>query len=344
MYKGSIKFLTALVAVGTLAACGSGGSTSTSAEPEAASSSAAATSEASAVPAGEPLEIALITNDQFDPFYMTINAGAQDEAAAQGVNVTWNAPDKTEVSAQTAVVESVLARKPDGIVMSAIDANAMVGVFQKIKDAGIPVVVVDADINDPSLRLSAITSDNVRGGEMAAETMAELLGGSGQVSYDGYVPGIKSVDDRLAGWQAGIARLGLESVGETYSKGDLKEIAANAAAVMQKNPDLGGFFGSWTNPAIGLATAVQAADKVGEVKVIGFDASPDEVALLKQGVISALIVQKAYDMGTLGVRDIVEYRRDGVTPEASQKLDMIVATTENVDDPEVQKYLYRTAG
>jgi hypothetical protein len=49
-------------------------------------------------------------------------------------------------------------------------------------------------------------------------------------------------------------------------------------------------------------------------------------------------------MGTLGVRDIVEYLRDGVTPEASQKLDMIVATTENVDDPEVQKYLYRTAG
>ena len=77
------------------------------------------------------MEIALITNDQFDPFYMTINAGAEDEAAAQGVNVTWNAPDKTEVSAQTAVVESVLARKPDGIVMSAIDANAMVGVFQK---------------------------------------------------------------------------------------------------------------------------------------------------------------------------------------------------------------------
>lgn len=288
-------------------------------------------------------DIALITNDQFDPFYMTMNAGAQDEAKRLGVKVKWSAPATPDLPSQTAVLQSVLARKPDAIIMSAVDGRGMAAPVRQATSQGIPVITLDSDVNDKTARLAYIGSNNEEAGKVAAETMAKLLGGKGNVAYEGYVPGIQSVDSREAGWKKALPGLGLKQVGATYDKGDLKDVAANVNGLLRRHGDLQGIFASWTNPVIGSANALQNAGKAGKVKLVGLDAAPDEVALLRRGIVSALVVQKVYSMGQIGVQEIVNYLQTKQKP-ADKLLDFVVATKDNVDDPEVARYLYRKAG
>jgi ribose transport system substrate-binding protein len=131
-------------------------------------------------------DIALITNDSSDPFYVTLAAGAKAQAKAQGVKLSWQAGATIDLAGQTSVLNAVVAKKPDAIVMSIIDSKAMAGPLRKVKAAGIPVITVDTDIKDKSLRLATVRSDNFIGGKTAGTTMNTLLNGTGTVGFQGY--------------------------------------------------------------------------------------------------------------------------------------------------------------
>lgn len=343
--------LVALAAL-VLAACGgsdndddssssSGGSTSSS-ESSSGSTTAGGGEAASGERASREYRIALITNEE-SSFYITLNAGAQAEAERLGVQVDWSAPRTPDLPSQTATLQSVLARRPDGVLMTAVDRTGMVAPIRQLQAQDIPVIMLDSDVADRSVRMAFIGTNNEAAGEMAATEMDRLLGGEGKVAYEGYVPGIESVDQRESGWRRGLERYpGLESVGETYDRGDLAEVAANVNGLMRRDPDLRGIFASWTNAAIGTAQAVQNAGRTQDVNVIGMDADQQEVTLLKSGAIDALVVQQVFTAGELGVRQMVEYLENGTRPEDTL-LDPVIATRDNVDDPEIRELLYRAA-
>lgn len=287
----------------------------------------------------DALRIVMLLNDQFDPYYLTLVTGAEAKAEELGIDFEWQAPTTLDVASQTALLQSVAATKPDGIIMSALDANAMVAPMKAVMDSGIPIITVDSDVNDPSARLGTVKSDGHKSGEQAADYASELLGGEGVVGYVGYIPGIQSVDIRLEGWNDGIAAVsGIENIGDEYAEADVSENVAKASALLSREPGLNAIFASWTNATIGTAQAVQQAGR--DVAVIGMDASPDEVDLLRRGLVSALIVQRPYDMGGIAIEELVKYVRDGVDPESEILLDSVVATQENMDDPDVSVYFY----
>lgn len=336
--------LVALAAL-VLAACGS------SDDDDSSTSSGSATSGASTTGGGEAASgerarksyrIALITNEE-SSFYITLNAGAQAEAERLGVEVDWQAPRTPDLPSQTATLQSVLARRPDGVLMTAVDRTGMVAPIRQLQSQDIPVIMLDSDVADRSVRMAFIGTNNEAAGRLAAETMDGLLDGRGKVAYEGYVPGIESVDQREAGWRAGLAGLpGLESVGQTYDRGDLADVAANVNGLLRRDPDLGGIFASWTNAAIGTAQAVQNAGKTDDVNVVAMDADQQEVTLLRTGAIDALVVQQVFTAGELGVRQMVEYLENGTRP-TDTLLDPVIATRDNVDDEEIRKLLYRAA-
>ena len=329
----------ALVAlVVALAACGSSGDDGATG---AASSSSSSGGDAGGGKAR--YELALVTNEE-SSFYVTLNAGAQAEAKRLGVEVDWSAPRTPDLPSQTATLQSVLAKRPDGVLMTAVDRTGMVAPLRQLKAAGIPVIMLDADVADPSVRLAFIGTNNEAAGRMAAETMGRLLDGDGEVAYEGYVPGIESVDARERGWREGLAgEPGLRQVGQTYDRGDLAEVAANVNGMLRRHGDLRGIFASWTNAAIGTAQAVQNAGKTDDVDVVAMDADQQEVTLLRSGAIDALVVQQVYTAGELGVRQLVEHLQDGTRPRDTL-LDPVIATADNVEDPAIAKLLYRAAG
>lgn len=330
-----------VLSVAAMALAGCGSSNDDSSTSTAAATAAAATTTGGGTTT-KPLNIALITND-LTPYYTTVDAGAEAAAKKLNVKLTWGAPDKTDLATQVQYLQAVAARKPDGIVMSVFDAKGMVGALKQIKDKGIPVITVDTDISDPSLRLGYIGSNNKTGGELAAQTMAKLVPAGATVAHEGYTPGIQSVDDRKAGWESGIAAAGLKDGGSQYDKADLPSVQAAAAALLQRNPSLAGIFSDYQTGVVGTATAVKAAGKVGKVKIVGFDAAPDEVELLRSGVVDALLVQKAYSMGDDGVTQLAAYLRDKTPVPDHTETGFVVATKANIDTPAVKQYVYRAA-
>ncbi len=327
--------IAATAAVVLLAGCSSSSDGSSSS----GSTSAAAGGTASGSASGDPLEISLIVNDAFDPFYLTLVKGAEDEAEKLGIDLTWQAAQETTAASQTTTLQSVAAKKPDGIIMSVQDGTAMVASMKSVMDSGIPIITVDSDANDTSARLGTVKSDGEGSGKLAAEWANTYLGGTGKVGYIGYTPGIQSVDLRKDGWDAAIKTYpGLTVVDPQYAEVDLNQNAQKVSALLSRTPDVGVIFASWTNATLGAAQAVQEAGS--KAAIIGLDASPDEVALLRQGKVAALVVQKALDMGAQSVDEMAAYLQDGTEPSSDVLLESIVVTQDNIDDPDVAQYLY----
>lgn len=289
----------------------------------------------------EPLKIVMLLNDQFDPYYLTLVTGAEAKAEELGIDFSWQAPTTLDVAAQTQLLQSVAATQPDGIIMSALDADAMVAPMKAVMDSGIPIVTVDSDVNDESARLGTVKSDGKVAGEQAADFVNELLGGEGTVGYVGYTPGIQSVDVRLEGWTEKLTEFsGITNSGDEYAGADVSENVEKTSALLSRENDLDAIFASWTNATIGAAQGVQQAGR--DVAVIGMDASPDEVDLLERGLVTALVVQKPYDMGGIAIEELAGYLLDGIEPESETLLDSVIATQENMTDPEVSVYFYTT--
>jgi ribose transport system substrate-binding protein len=320
-----------------LTACGSSGSGSGGGS--AAAGSGSQSTAASGSGSGKRLQIVMLLNDQFDPYYLTLVKGAEEEAKKSNIDFSWQAPTTLDVASQTQLLQSVAAKKPDGIIMSAIDADAMSAPMKQVQSSGIPIMTVDSDVSDASARLGTVKSDGLATGKAAAKEMNTLLKGSGQVGYVGYTPGIQSVDQRLAGWKDGLKGYsGLEKVGEQYAGADTSENVAKASALIAKSPNLKAIFASWTNASIGTAQAVQQTGK--KIDVIGVDAAPDEVSLLKSGAITALVAQKPAEMGRIAIDDLAAFVRNGTKPKSSQLLDSVVITTAQANDPKFSQYFY----
>jgi ribose transport system substrate-binding protein len=301
-----------------------------------AASVQAQTSDESAPPMADNYTIAFALGVLPSSFGQAMYDGANAAAIEAGSTLVLTAPPQAQPALQIAQLDAVFASQPDFLIIQPDDATALVAPMQKFKDAGIPAITIDTDVADPSLRLGNITGNNVKGGTVAAETMNSLLGGEGKVLYIGYVPGATTTDDRLAGWQEGLQSYpGLVSLGEQFNQSSPEEASAAVTAALTKDPDLAGIFASDENSAIGAATAVQAAGRSGDIKIVGFDAAPSEVTALRRGTIDALIIQDPFGYGNSAAKFALDYLANGTLPPEQTFADYAVATQDNLEDPAI---------
>jgi len=289
---------------------------------------------------GEPYKVTLITGDNHDPFMVTMVEGAEAAAAELGVTFDWQAPAEWDVQQQIPVMDAVLASAPDAVLVQPTDVTALIEPLRQFQEAGIKVITVDTDVEDTSVRLANITSDNELGGKIAADFLAEQLPAGAKVLLMGPVPGIYTTDLRKKGFEEGIANTDLDYVDYQSNNDDPVQVAQQVAAVLQKHPDLAGIFAMDTFNGEGSATAVQEAGLSDQVTIISFDAGPAEVEKLRAGVIDALIVQKSYEMGFMGIEFAVK-ALNGEQLEPQTYTEYVVATIDNIDSPEVQQYIYK---
>ena len=168
--------------------------------------------------------------------------------------------------------------------------------------AGIKVVLVDTTLTDPSGAVSQIASDNLAGGGYAFRAIQQLVPGGGEVLVVNVKPGISTTDQRTQGFaNAAKADPKFKYVGVQYDQDSASVAAQVTLAALQKNPGIVGIFATNLFSAEGAATGVRQAGKSGKVKIVGFDADPDQITALKQGTVQALIAQHPYDIGTNAV-------------------------------------------
>jgi ribose transport system substrate-binding protein len=265
-----------------------------------------------------------------DQFYITMQCGAEAEAKKLGVSVSTQGPQKFDPTLQKPILDSVMASKPDALLIAPTDTKAMQTPLQQAAQST-KVILVDTTTQDPSYATSAIASDNVGGGKAAFDALKQLNPNGGKVMMMSVDPGISTTDQRAAGFEAAVkADPKFSYIGIQYSHDDPATAANLMGAALQKDPDIVGVFATNLYSAEGTATGVRQAKKGDQVKIVSFDAGPNQVKDLKAGTIQALVAQQPGIIGQYGV-DMAVAALDGgqVTPKVQTGFTII--TKDNVD-------------
>lgn len=256
--------------------------------------------------AGE--EIVFIQGVKGDGFYITMDCGIQAAAKKAGATVTTVGPAKFDATLQKPILDSIVAKRPDAILIAPNDVNAMQKPLEAAAKKGIKIVLVDTTVKNPKFAASAISSNNFAGGKEAFAAIEKLVPGGGQVMGIGVKPGISTTDARDAGFKAAVGKSGgkYTFVSQEYSQNEPAIAAQITTAAIAANPDLKAIFASNLFAAQGAATGIKQAGKEGKIVVIGFDAGPDQVKALKAGTVQALIAQMPATIGTRGVQEALK--------------------------------------
>lgn len=274
--------------------------------------------------------IAFIQGVAGDQFYITMQCGIEAAAKTAGAKVEVQGPQKFDPTLQKPIVDSVVASKPDAILVAPTDVSAMEAPLKAAEKAGIKVVLVDTTVNDPSFAVSEISSDNVGGGKAAFDAIKQLNPDGGKVLVISTDPGVSTVDARVKGFEdAAKADSTFEYLGVQYSHNEPATAAKLVTAALQKDPDIVGVFATNLFAAEGTATGVRQADKGDQVKIVGFDAGPDQVKALEDGTVQALVAQQPGIIGERGVEQAMA-ALDGGSTEKKIQTGFTIITKENL--------------
>jgi len=338
----------AVLLVGVTAACSSSSSSTTAAGASAAAStssgaSTSASSTSGASSGGKSYSLTFIQGVAGDGFYVTMGCGMQAEAKTLGDTVNIQGPAQFESSLQNPIIESVTAAHPDAIMIAPDDVTASRPPIAQAMAAGIKVVLVDTTLTDPSGAVSQISSNNTAGGADAFAAVKQLVPGGGQVFVVNTQPGISTTDERTSGFAAAVkADPKFSYLGVQYDNDTAALAAQVTLAELQKDPGITAIFATNLFSAEGAATGIRQAGKSGKVKVIGFDAEPDEITALQQGTVQALIAQSPYTIGTDAVEQAVAaLQGKPTTPKIGTKFTII--TTANLSSAASQAAIYKTS-
>jgi ABC-type sugar transport system substrate-binding protein len=290
-----------------------------------------------------PKTIRLITGVKSDPFYITMTCAAQTEAKAKGLTFTADGSAQWDVSVQKPLIDSVAAAKPDGLLISPVDTAALTPSLKQLQSSGTKIGLVDTSVTDPSVGITRISSDNEKGGHVAAQALAKLMGDKGSVIVISVKPGVSTTDARIKGFTDEMAGHPGIKVLPTLYDNDLPATAASQIqSTLAAHPDLGGVFAGNTNTGQGIATGLKQAHKQGVVKVAAFDAEPDEITALQAGTVQVLVAQDPAAIGTQGVDQLAAaFAGKPVTGQIGTT--MVAITQQNMNDPAVSKYFYKGA-
>jgi ribose transport system substrate-binding protein len=293
--------------------------------------------------------IALIPGLTTDAFYITMHKGAEAAAKALGVNLVFQGAADFNPVTQVPVLNAIIGRKPDAILIAPTDKVQLVESLKKAVDAGIPVLTVDTFIGDGHYQtgsgdadfpLSYIASDNILGGEIAARALAKAIGDKGKVYVSNVNPGISTTDQREQGFKDEMKKHPNVTVLETqFNADDANKAAAQFQSVYARNPDLTGVFGANLFSAMGAANGAKQGGVTGKVKVVAFDAPTSIVGEIKSGNVDIAIAQHPAEIGYFGV--VAAYAH--LTGQSIPSLigtGFTVIDKANVDDPNVKRFIY----
>jgi ribose transport system substrate-binding protein len=274
-----------------------------------------------------------------NPFFVDMQSGAEEAATRLGVNLIVQAPDREmDVEKQLQIVENLIQRRVDAICIAPSGSKEIIPAIVKANAANIPVLIVDARIDEGLLAEAGgkiatyIGSDNFEGGRLAGEHLAKLLNGNGRIAILEGIPGHETGDKRLWGFHAAIdSATGIEVVA-SQSANWMRDQGFNVFQnILESQPEVDGMFAVNDIMALGAVEAIELAGRTGEILVIGFDAVDDAREAIRAGRMAASIAQHPAEMGRLAVENAIRVVKGGSIPEyVAVKIELI--TNENVDN------------
>ncbi|MDA8290123.1 MAG: substrate-binding domain-containing protein [Actinomycetota bacterium] len=283
--------------------------------------------------------------DAADPFYLQMKCGAEQSAKANHVALTWQGSTSVDVAPEIATLNAVRLRKPQGIILAPFDPNAFIAPVKSLMASGTPVVTVDGSLAK-KVELENVRTDNAKAGALAADALGAQIHGTGTVGVISFSPSVPVEVARVTGFVAEMKKVypNVKILAAQYGGADAGKAATITSGLIQANPNLAGLYVTDANDAEGAASAVRGAGDLGKVKVVGYDATPQEVQDLKAGLFSALVAQKPYQEGYRAVEVMANYLRHKLTRAQIPyyfPTGAAIVTKANVNSKAMQHVLYR---
>lgn len=290
--------------------------------------------------AQDKLYIPLISKGFQHQFWQAVKAGADKAATEFGVEVTFEGPDtEAQVDKQMDMLAAALAKKPAAIGFAALDSQAATPLLKQAKDAGIPIIAFDSGV-DSDIPATTVTTNNLAAAALAADKMAELIGGSGKVALVVHDQTSRTGIDRRDGFVNRVkeAYPNIEIVDIQYGAGDQLQSTEITKAILTAHSDIKGIFGANEGSAIGVLNAVKETGKTGVI-VIGYDSGKLQKDAIRAGEMAGAITQNPVGIGYETVKAAI----------AAVKGEKLAGTIDsgfawydktNIDAPEIAAVLY----
>lgn len=321
MARTPIKRLLAMTAVAAIvvAACG-GGSTGS----------------------GDKVRVAFVAGQIGITFYTGVECGAKAAAKEFNVDLNWTGSHNWDINETRPLIDAAKATNPQGWVISPTDPDALVSDIKGFMDAKQWVVTIDAPMSE-AVELQNIQSNHFEGGKTAATAMLALTGGKGEYLVLHMQPGLPDIGGRADGFRDAMVEAGAKVLEYVYPGTDQAKAADAVTAAISAYPDLAGVYATHETAANGASSAVKAAGKTGQIKLVAFDSAPNQVADLKKGVYDALVAQAPFNMGYYSVKMVADAIRgtiDTKTVVHDNPTGLYAITAANADAPETLPWIY----
>ncbi|MEK4014552.1 ribose ABC transporter substrate-binding protein RbsB [Peribacillus sp. FSL M8-0224] len=222
-----------------------------------------------------------------NPFFVSLKDGIEKEAKEKGMKVTVvDAQDDT--AKQISGIEDLTLQKVDVLLVNPTDSAAISSAVKDANDAGIPVITIDRSSDEGDIE-TFIASDNVAGGEMAAEYLVKELGEKAKVVELEGVSGASATRERGKGFH-NIADKQLEVLTSQTAEFDRTKGLNVMENILQGNKDIQAVFAHNDEMALGAIEAIKAAGK--DIIVVGFDGNDDALKAVENGELKATIAQQ----------------------------------------------------
>lgn len=264
------------------------------------------------------IEIALVAKALDSEWWQRVKSGAEEAARSEpDVRLVVVAPEReVNIDQQVSILEDQITRKVNAIAVAPAGASEVVPVLEKAKAAGIPVIVFDTDVNWPG-KLSFVGSDNKHAGQLAGDYIVQLLGGNGKVAVIRGILGISTHEDRLAGFNAAIAKApGIQCVAVQPANSERALGMSVMENLLTTYPDLKAVFATNDQMALGAVEGIAAHHLTGKVAVVGVDATSEGVRAVQDGRLAADIAMHPEALGSNATKAaIAAARHQPVTPK-----------------------------
>jgi ribose transport system substrate-binding protein len=290
--------------------------------------------------AQDKMYIPMISKGFQHQFWQAVKEGADKAAAELNVEVTFEGPDnETMVDRQIDMLSAALAKKPAALGFAALDSQAAIPLLQQADEAGIPVIAFDSGVDSDIPKATAAT-DNVAAAALAADKMAEFIGGAGKVAVVAHDQTSRTGIDRVDGFVNRVKEKypEIEVVTVQYGAGDHLKSTEITKSILQANPDLKGIFGANEGSAIGVVNGVREMNSK-DITVIGYDSGTQQKQAIKDGLMAGAITQNPVGIGYETVKAAVAAAK-GETVQKNIDTGFYWYDKSNMDDPEIAAVLY----
>ncbi len=284
--------------------------------------------------------IAVVPKAQAHIFWQAVHAGAVAAGREFNADIRWNGPaSETEFSRQIGIVDDYINQRVDGIALAPTNGESLAPVVERAFDEKIPVAIFDSGIRSDKY-LTYISTDNYKGGVLAAERMGQVLPQGGKVAVIGTLPGSVSTTERENGFKETLAKKfpNLNIIDFQYGMSDRAKSLAVAEDMLTAHPDLTAIFCSNESGSLGAVQAAKGRNLAGKLKIVGFDTSQTLIEDMQAGNIDSLVVQNPFRMGYLAVSTLIENVK-GKKPEKRIDTGATVVTRDNLQQPAIQELI-----